>query len=395
MMHWVRFVPSVTLLLGFIWLHFRMAKWLCSATPFENSLPRRRAVWVGFGLVAVFLSSGALLGIPRVVNALPSWSWIPWVRALAIAWAIGSMGVFLSALLWRRIPRFDPGRRHAVRVAGGTLLAVPFAATAFGVLVQRRDLRIREVSIPIPGLPVDLEGLRIVQVSDIHMGPFLDESDLTRAVDMANELHAHLAVVTGDLITGPGDPLDVCLRQLSRLRAGAGILGCLGNHEGYARVEDRTVREGSRYGIDFLRGGARPLRFGGAWLNVAGVDYQTIYRPYLEGAEHLQAPGVLNVLLSHNPDVFSVATVQGWDLTLAGHTHGGQVNVEIFNQSVNVARFYTPFVYGVYRQKGAAIYVTRGIGTVGIPARIGAPPEVALIRLTGASQRPALAERKI
>ena len=92
-------------------------------------------------------------------------------------------------------------------------------------------------------------------------------------------------------------------------------------------------------------------------------------------------PGALNVLLSHNPDVFPVAAQQGYNLVLAGHTHGGQVNIEILDAGINPARFFTPYVYGLYRQGNAASYVTRGIGTIGIPARIGAPPEISLLRL--------------
>ena len=98
------------------------------------------------------------------------------------------------------------------------------------------------------------------------------------------------------------------------------------------------------------------------------------------------APNAVNVLLSHNPDVFAVAVSQGYDFTIAGHTHGGQVNVEILSQSLNIARFITPFVYGYYSLKRpsgapASIYVSRGIGTIGLPVRIGAPPEIPLLRL--------------
>jgi predicted MPP superfamily phosphohydrolase len=92
-------------------------------------------------------------------------------------------------------------------------------------------------------------------------------------------------------------------------------------------------------------------------------------------------PGAFNVLLSHNPDVFRVAARQGYPLTISGHTHGGQVRTEILHEDLNVARFYTPYVDGVYREGAASIFVSRGIGTIGIPARIGAPPEVALIHL--------------
>jgi hypothetical protein len=86
-------------------------------------------------------------------------------------------------------------------------------------------------------------------------------------------------------------------------------------------------------------------------------------------------------LLSHNPDVLPVAARQGWDFVLSGHTHGGQVTVEILDRSFSPAHFFTPYVYGLYRTGRTAEYVTRGIGTIGVPARIGAPPEISLLRL--------------
>jgi uncharacterized protein len=95
----------------------------------------------------------------------------------------------------------------------------------------------------------------------------------------------------------------------------------------------------------------------------------------------LVRPGEMNLLLSHSPDVFPVAAEKGFQLTLAGHTHGGQINVEILNDNVNLARFFTPYVLGRYEKNGSSIYVTPGIGTVGVPIRIGAPPEVTIIRL--------------
>jgi predicted MPP superfamily phosphohydrolase len=286
---------------------------------------------------------------------------------------------FLAGRFWG--PAFNPERRRLLNVTGGALLAAPFAAVGYGALVERLDFRVREVDIPVPNLPDGLDGLRLLHLSDIHLSAFLSEKDLARVIDSANELRPHLALVTGDLITSAGDPLQTCLRQIARLRADAGIMGCMGNHEDYARAEDLAEREAARLGIPFLRGRAQALRFGGAVLNVAGVDYQRSGQEYLAGAERLVLPGAYNMLLSHNPDVFPVAVEKGYDLTLAGHTHGGQVTVEILHQPINAARFFTPYVYGLYRSGAAAEYVTRGIGTIGVPVRIGAPPEIALLRL--------------
>jgi predicted MPP superfamily phosphohydrolase len=263
------------------------------------------------------------------------------------------------------------------------LAGTPFAVTGFGTFIQRTSFRVRETAIAIPGLAPELAGFRIVQLSDIHLGPFLSAPELARAVAAANELQGDLAVITGDLISVAGDPLDECLEQLARLRSPHGLFGCLGNHELHAEAEDYTERAGRRRGIDFLRRRAVLLRIGGARLNLAGVDYQrTQDRPrYLQGCETLRADGALNILLSHNPDVFPAAVRKGFDLTLAGHTHGGQVTVEILEQTVNVARFVTPFVAGRYQQEGKSLYVSRGIGTIGMPTRLGAAPEITLLRL--------------
>ena len=132
------------------------------------------------------------------------------------------------------------------------------------------------------------------------------------------------------------------------LAASPAVPGCVvyridsaGNHEVYAKLENRTVELGARAGVRFLRGEARQLRFGDSVLNLAGVDFQSHKHKdhYLYGAERLLTPGAMNLLLSHSPDVFPVAARQGYDLLLAGHTHGGQVTVEILDESINPARF--------------------------------------------------------
>ncbi len=306
------------------------------------------------------------------------------IRGGALIWGFFSLASVPFLAFLRRIevrPEHSPQRRVFLRTAQAGLIAAPLAACGYAVFVQRHNISLTEADIPIPGLPKELHGLKIVQLSDIHLSAFLSERELAYAVDLANETRANLALVTGDLITSRGDPLDVCIKQLARLRSDAGTLGCLGNHEVYTRTEERAASEGARVGIDFLRGRSRQLRFNGKSVNFAGVDYQPINQPYLVGTEKLIESGVTNILLSHNPDVFPVAARQGYHLTIAGHTHGGQVGFEILHHNVSLARFYTPYVQGTYKIGNSSIYVTRGIGTVGLPARLGVPPEVSLLRL--------------
>jgi len=351
--------------------------------------------WLPIALGAALLF-GFLLSYSPVSEIVPDFRMrrsTP-LRMAAALWAFAATGAYLVYRICRlfapQVAGFDASRRKLVQAAGSAVVAAPFAVLAYGALVERTAFRVREIAIPVSHLPPDLEGLRLLQLSDIHLSPFLSESELARVIDTSNELRPHVALITGDLISTRGDPLDACLRQLARLRVDSEVLGCLGNHEIYADAERETAARGARLGIRFLRNQARPLRFGSSLLNFVGVDYQRLaLRPrYLEGAERLVAPGALNVLLSHNPDVFPEAVEKGYDLLVAGHTHGGQVTVEILHQTLNMARFFTPFVYGLYHlQRGghtASAYVTRGVGTIGVPARIGAPPEIALMRLTRA-----------
>jgi predicted MPP superfamily phosphohydrolase len=344
---------------------------------------RRALVIAGLGSL-VALVFGFALQFQSVARFLPPWM-RGWGGGLVLTWAL--LSIFLlfvfaaTRLLPRILPEHSAGRRNFLRATHVALLGAPAAALGYGVFIERLRITLREQTIAVPGLAPDLNGLRLVQLTDIHLSPFLSERDLERAVAMANETRAHLALVTGDLITGVHDPLDACLDQLARLRADAGIFGCLGNHEVYTETEDYATARGARLGLRFLRTSAAALRFGQARFNLAGVDYQPRSTPYLLGAEKLVDPGAFNLLLSHNPDVFPVAARQGYQLTLAGHTHGGQVRVEILRQDLNVARFFTPYIDGLYREGSSSVFVSRGIGTIAIPARLGSPPEVALIHL--------------
>jgi predicted MPP superfamily phosphohydrolase len=335
----------------------------------------------------------ALFRFPAIAYAM---RWAPsGVRSALIAaanvWGMASVLslaiYYLYRLLTRKLAiRYSANRRRLLHAAGAAAVTAPFAVAGFGAVVERTNFHVKEIDLPVPGLHPDLEGFRIGQLSDLHVSPWLSVRELGHAVDMLNECNPHLSVVTGDLITQVGDPLDDTIRELARLRADAGLLGCLGNHEIYARCQNYATATARRYGIEFLRGEARLIRHGDAVLNVAGVDYQRSrrIRPYLLGAEMLVIPEATNLLLSHNPDVFPEAVQKGYHAMLSGHTHGGQVTVEIVNQTLNLARFNTPYVAGLYRLDGRSCYVTAGIGTIALPVRIGARPEITIARLRNA-----------
>jgi predicted MPP superfamily phosphohydrolase len=305
----------------------------------------------------------------------------------------------------------DRSRRHFFQAAGVIAGAVPFASAAYGFVEERFRFDVREVEIPIANLPSALDGLRITQLSDIHIGAYMPVRQVRRAVGMANELNGNLTVVTGDFVTGRSDPLEDCILELSKLRAPLGVWGCNGNHEIYARAEEKSAELFQKYGMKLLRQENAELRWKGSAFNLLGVDYQRQHdaegnpAPMLAGIGPLVRRDVPNILLSHNPNSFPRAAELGIELSLAGHTHGGQVRVEILDRQWSPAEFLTPYVAGLYSRPldaasaltdaelpvfppasrpqppASRIYVNRGLGTIGAPVRLGVPPEITLITL--------------
>ena len=380
-----RHLPDLAAMLLSLFAQWKLVLWLMETRRFHSRLLLRATLSTLYGLVSLWIVFGFLFSVPLFYHLLPRNPWIDWMRGAGILYSIAVVGAFLALLPVRGLSRhplaFDPSRRWLLRTGGAAAVAAPVLMVGYGSFLVRRNIILKEVDIEVPGLPEELHGLRLAQLTDIHLSPFFSPSDLRYSVALANDTRPHIALVTGDLITARRDPLDLCLDILRNLRSDSGISGCLGNHEIFAGCEDYTARRGAALGIRFLRREAVTLPFGDARLNLAGVDYQRMGGPYLQGAARLIKPGALNLLLSHNPDVFPEAARLGFDVTLAGHTHGGQVTVEILHQHLNVARIFTPYVWGKYQAENARLYVSPGLGTVGAPVRLGAPPEVSLIRL--------------
>ena len=312
----------------------------------------------------------------------------------------------------------DPSRRYFFKTATALAGAGPFLTAMYGFAAERLDYQVHCVEIPIPNLPAGLEGMKIVQISDIHLSSYMPRLEVRRAVNMANDLGADLALVTGDFITGAGDPIADCIDEVKGLRAPLGVWGCNGNHEIYARAEETAQLLFAEAGMKLLRSENRQLTFEGASFNLIGVDYQRERTNGGRRVQLLQNVGPLvrrdmpNILMSHNPNAFNRAAELGVELTLAGHTHGGQIQVEILDHRLSPARFITDYVAGLYQRPMfapapndrassagsafetspgslfpsrssalASIYVNRGLGTVGAPVRLGVPPEITLLTL--------------
>jgi uncharacterized protein len=300
----------------------------------------------------------------------------------------------------------DPSRRYFFRTATALAGAAPFLSAVYGFAAERLNYQIRRVEIPVANLPPGLDGMKIAQLSDIHLSGYMNRLDVRRAVEMANELGADLAVVTGDFITGASDPIADCIDEVRQLRAPLGVWGCNGNHEIYAKAEDLAQDLFAQAGMKLLRHENAQIAFRGANFNLIGVDYQRERttsghkQQVLQNVEPLVRKDMPNILLSHNPNTFNRAADLGIELSLAGHTHGGQIQVEILDHRLSPAKFITDYIAGLYHrplqlptpevvaagseisgQRVARLYVNRGLGTVGAPVRLGVPPEISLLTL--------------
>ncbi len=287
----------------------------------------------------------------------------------------------------------SPARRRFLEQAATAAIAMPFVAGAYGMLYGRLNLETTEKRIRIARLPKAFEGFRIVQLSDIHIGPFMSEDEIRRYVRIANALKPDLTVLTGDFIIWDPSTQPAVVNALGGLRAPFGIFGCLGNHEAWSRIEDSITRLFGQVGIRMLRQARVPITAQGETFNLIGVDFESrkglratprrghFVRRYLESVEGLVAPDAVNILLSHNPNTFDRAAELGIDLSLSGHTHGGQVALEFVSPEISPSRLITPYVAGWFQKPGGQLYVNRGIGTIGVPIRLGAPPEITVVEL--------------
>lgn len=256
-------------------------------------------------------------------------------------------------------------------VVGGAVLV-----TLVGMVAARRP-RVVRVAVPIADLPSDLAGFRIVQLSDLHIGPTIRRRFVDAVVDRANALRPDLVAVTGDVADGLVPELREHVAPLGRLRAPHGAFFVTGNHEYYWDVRGWR-RELERLGLEVLENEHRLLVQGNGRVVLAGVnDLSAASDPAaaVAGAPHSD----VRVLLAHQPRSAFAAQVAGYDLQLSGHTHGGQYFP--FNLLV---RLFQPFVAGLHRLERMWLYVSRGTGYWGPPLRFGAPAEITLLELVPA-----------
>lgn len=317
-------------------------------------------------------------------------------------WGMASVSTFLIVFfkdggamlfhLWKRPPlpqvvadkplRSSPlaTRREFLRWTFGAVAVSPAGVFAYGAAIGKERYEIVEHTITLPRLSPRLHGLRIVQLTDIHVGNFMKQDKLEWYVRAVNDLQPDIVALTGDFIGSSPHFIPACAAALEKIEAREGVFACLGNHDYW--VGARSVTEAlESAGVQVLRNEAHTLVLKGVPLNIAGVDDPWRGMTDFDQALSMVDANAPTIMLCHQPDLFPAIVQRGVDLTLSGHYHGGQVKLQLLGMTVSPAHLISEFVEGHYSHGRSQLYVSRGIGITGPPVRLNAPPEITLLHL--------------
>jgi len=307
-------------------------------------------------------------------------AWISFLLVLALA-----RDVLLLLTLW---PPALAGAHALLDEAGVPLvLAASLAAMAAGALAALRGPHVKHVDIAVEGLHPHLEGYRIAQITDLHIGHTIGRRYVERVVRLAESLAPDLVALTGDMVDGPVGRLAAHVAPLGRIAAGGRAFFVLGNHDCYSGA-DAWIAHFRGMGMRVLMNAPAMVAKGEARMLVGGVvdPALAISHPGAAPRPDLAAQGGeaahFRLLLAHNPRIAPLAERAGFDLQISGHTHAGQ----FFPWTLAVRLVHAPHVAGLSRESRMQVYVSAGTGTWGPPVRFGTSPELTLLRLVRASR---------
>lgn len=316
-------------------------------------------------------------------------------------WLVSSLGALISgpplalgfalfapiALLHR------PGADALLVVVGGAAIALGFGSMFWGWLVGQRRVEVERLDLPLRGLPDALSGLRIAQISDLHIGMQLRAPLLRRLLARVNRLEPDLIVITGDIFDFDPSYIEEGCRELAELDAPLGVFAVLGNHDTYTGADAVALGLETWTRIRLLRDDWARIELEGGAFAIAGAEDPGHGWNERDGThealERLAAeiPGDLaRLLLIHRPSWFGQAARLGFPLALAGHTHGGQIALPRPGQHHNVSRLISRWTRGLFRdpETGSILYVNRGLGVAGPPVRLNCAREISLLRVVSA-----------
>ncbi len=311
--------------------------------------------------------------VTRLVDEPVFVHWAACVFAL-VFWPVAVVALLLlSARSWPQ----------AVLAAAAPAYGMGLLLAAWGTYVNRRRVRIHRVELSFTDLPEAFDGYRITQVSDLHIGSYDRRARGMSWARLANSLNADLTVVTGDLVTAGTAFYSDAAAVLGKLRAPDGVMASMGNHDQWNNDELTALLRKNE--IRVLKNEWVTISRGDESLIIAGLDDAFTGKADLE-ATLAGRPAGFTVLLSHYPRFFKQARALGVDLTLSGHTHGGQLGIPWLADRWNIATWLGQWPRGTFGAEGAFLHVNAGLGTTGPPLRVGVRPEISLITLRRASE---------
>jgi predicted MPP superfamily phosphohydrolase len=313
-------------------------------------------------------------------------------------WMLGSVAALLTGLMLATVFAvlyggawvlgLEATRDIAILWLGGAVVALGLGSGLWGATVGNRRVRVDSLTLSLPNISVELENLKIVHITDLHIGPLLRPDRLARFITRINQLEPDLILITGDIFDFSPDYIEDGCRKLAGLEARHGVFAVLGNHDHYTGTEAVASGLANWTSIRLLRDEWERIDIEGASLVIAGLEDP------LDGwmEKHSESPALERlageiprdvpcVLLAHRPSFFRHAEQLGFPLVLSGHTHGGQIALP-FATNHNPSRMISDQTRGVFLLGQSTMYVNRGLGMAGLPLRINCPREIALIRLT-------------
>ena len=369
-------------------IHFYIWQRLVLATQLPH-------VWrlVGTVLISLFaLSIPLAMILGRFFHMV--WArelvWIAFIWLGAMFWLLSMLALWEPVRIWGALSQYfewrsfqlDESRRLFLSrtLAGGSLF-MTLGLVGYGLKEALRIPSVTRVKIKLKRLPADFDGLRLVQLSDIHVGPTLGIDFVRGVVERVNELNPDIVAITGDLVDGGVGHLRQCISPLGDLKSRYGVYFVTGNHEYYAGVEP-WLDELRKLGVRVLRNERVRIGTDEVGFDLAGVDdwraqrVQPDHGPDLQKALMGRHSDDELVLLAHQPKQIVEAAAVGVGLLLSGHTHGGQIFPFGY-----LVRLDQPYISGLHQHEETQIYVNRGTGYWGPPLRVGAPGEISLLEL--------------
>ena len=386
------------------------AQWFCLAWTLDLAFELRLPAWVHIASVAsVYLFNRRLSGLPvprpggpalrarRVYTAAVFISLFAALAALVVglAWTVAAVVVSLTGLMPGLVtsPLSSTAGRWTVTAA----MLVVTVALVYGYVLGQRRFKLTRLEVGLADLPNSLDGLKLVQISDLHLGPFMSASKASGYVEFINSLKPDLVCITGDIADGLGYA-DEALPVLGRIRARHGVFAILGNHDHYVGADEVAAAVARHTNFTLLRDRVATVGFqgvgaAGRGLHIVGLEDRG--RDWARGLDHdpelarlVEAvpEGEPMVVLCHRPDNFDQAARLGADLVLCGHTHGGQLALPWPRlRPLGLARFMTAYPRGTYRSGASVLHVNTGLGVTGQQVRLSTPREITLITLQGGS----------